>query len=146
MSNDLSIDRTFRATPEVVFDAYLAMHGDERPDWIADSRLDLRPGGRWTVSFRPPGVEAFQEERTFTEADVPRRLAYAMRSIFAGAPGFETTVELTFDEEGVGTQASLVQRGFPTPEARDDFAGGWPGVFDELERFVDRRRSLRNSL
>jgi hypothetical protein len=42
-------------------------------------------------------------------------------------------VEITFVKQGDGTRLSLVQKGFPSADVRDDFAGGWPGVFDALQ-------------
>jgi hypothetical protein len=41
-------------------------------------------------------------------------------------------VELTFDPDGAGTRLVLTQRGFPDAATRDDFAGGWSGVWDML--------------
>jgi Activator of Hsp90 ATPase homolog 1-like protein len=41
-------------------------------------------------------------------------------------------VELTFAPEGAGTRLVLTQRGFPDAATRDDFAGGWGGVWDGL--------------
>jgi uncharacterized protein YndB with AHSA1/START domain len=43
-----------------------------------------------------------------------------------------TEVELTFAPEGDGTRLVLTQRGFPDAATRDDFAGGWSGVWDGL--------------
>ena len=45
---------------------------------------------------------------------------------------FSTEVELTFAPEGTGTRLVLNQRGFPDAATRDDFAGGWSGVWDGL--------------
>ena len=38
----------------------------------------------------------------------------------------------TFAPEGAGTRLVLTQRGFPDAATRDDFAGGWSGVWDML--------------
>src|SRR5690348_11387512 len=58
--------------------------------------------------------------------------AYSMTAFFGGQPGFSTEVELTFAPEGTGTRLILTQRGFPDAATRDDFAGGWSGVWDGL--------------
>ena len=47
-----------------------------------------------------------------------------------------TTVEVVIEAVPDGHRVSLVQQGFPTMEARDDFAGAWPDVLDELARRV----------
>ena len=42
---DLTMERTYPAPPRAVYDAFVGMYGENRPDWIVESRLDLRPGG-----------------------------------------------------------------------------------------------------
>jgi uncharacterized protein YndB with AHSA1/START domain len=129
---DLTMERTYPAPPRAVYDAFLGLYGENRPDWIVESRLDLRPGGSWRVVFHPPGLEAFTEERVVSAVEPPHRLAYSMTALFGGQPGFSTEVELTFAPEGTGTRLVLTQRGFPDAATRDDFAGGWSGVWDGL--------------
>jgi hypothetical protein len=62
------------------------------------------------VVFHPPGLEAFTEDRVLSAVEV----------------------EQTFAPEGTGTRLILTQRGFPDAATRDDFAGGWSGVWDGL--------------
>ena len=132
MSNDLIMERKFAAPPRVVYDAFLGMYGENRPDWIVESGLDLRPGGTWRVVFHPPGLEAFTEHRVLSAVEPPHRLAYSMTALFPRQPAFSTEVELTFAPEGAGTRLVLTQRGFPDATTRDDFADGWGGVWDML--------------
>jgi uncharacterized protein YndB with AHSA1/START domain len=132
MSNDLIMERTYPAPPRAVYDAFLGMYGENRQDWIVESRLDLRPGGTWRVVFHPPGLEAFAENRVLSAVEPPHRLAYSMTALFPRQPGFSTEVELTFAPEGAGTRLVLTQRGFPDAATRDEFAGGWSGVWDML--------------
>ena len=129
---DLTMERTYPAPPRAVYDAFLGMYGENRQDWIVESRLDLRPGGTWRVVFHPPGLEAFTEDRVLSAVEPPHRLAYSMTALFPRQPGFSTEVELTFAPEGAGTRLVLTQRGFPDAATRDDFAGGWSGVWDLL--------------
>jgi uncharacterized protein YndB with AHSA1/START domain len=58
---DLTMERTYPPPPRAVYDAFVGMYGENRPDWIVESRLELRPGGSWRVVFHPPGLEAFTE-------------------------------------------------------------------------------------
>ncbi|MGH3379916.1 MAG: SRPBCC family protein [Sciscionella sp.] len=132
MSNDLIMERMFAVPPRAVYDAFLGMYGENRQDWIVESRLDLRPGGTWRVVFHPPGLEAFTEDRVLSAVEPPHRLAYSMTAIFPRQPRFSTEVELTFAPEGAGTRLVLTQRSFPDAATRDDFAGGWSGVWDML--------------
>jgi hypothetical protein len=48
-------------------------------------------------------------------------------------------MEVTFEEEDGGTRLTIVQRGFPTAELRDDFSGGWASILDGLGRVVSAR-------
>jgi uncharacterized protein YndB with AHSA1/START domain len=136
----LGAERIIDAPPEAIFDAFIALYDSERPDWVTGSRLDLRPGGRWSVAFQVPDGPAFREERVITAVERPHRLAYDMTAVYADAPGFSTTVEVTIDAVPDGQRLRLVQQGFPTVQARDVFAGAWPGVLGEVARRVTSPR------
>ena len=132
----LSVDRVIAATPEAIFDGFIAMYDSQRPDWVTDSQLDLREGGRWSVAFQVPDGPAFREERVLTAVERPYRIAYDMRAVYDGAPGFATAVEVTIENAPAGQRIRLAQRGFPTAQSRDEFAGAWPDVLAELDRRV----------
>jgi uncharacterized protein YndB with AHSA1/START domain len=136
----LRVERVIDAPAEVIFDAFIALYDSQRPDWVTDSQLDLRPGGRWSVAFQVPNGPAFREERVITAVQRPHRLAYDMTAVYSDAPSFSTTVEVTIEAVPDGHRVRLVQQGFPTMEARDDFAGAWPDVLGELARRVSSRQ------
>lgn len=128
----LSVERVIDAGPEAIFDAFIAMYDSQRPAWVTSSQLDLRPGGRWTVGFQVPDGPAFREERVITALERPGRLAYDVRAIYPGAPGFSTSVEVTVAPASGGQRIRLAQRGFPTASARDEYASAWRDVLGEL--------------
>jgi uncharacterized protein YndB with AHSA1/START domain len=132
--------RIIDAPPEAIFDAFIALYDSQRPDWVTGSQLDLRPGGRWSVTFQVPNGPAFREERVITAVERPHRLAYDMTAVYSDAPSFSTTVEVTIEAVPHGHRVRLVQQGFPTTKTRDDFAGAWPDVLGELARRVSSRR------
>lgn len=135
VGHDLSVERVIDASPEAIFDAFIALYDSRRPDWVTDSRLDLRPGGRWSVAFQVPDGPAFREERVITALERPRRLAYDMTAVYEDADGFDTAVEITIEAlRGGGHRLRLVQQGFPMAGTRDDFAAAWPDVLGELAR------------
>jgi uncharacterized protein YndB with AHSA1/START domain len=136
----LSVERVIDAPPEVIFDAFIAMYDSERPVWVTSSRLDLRPGGSWSVGFQVPDGPAFREERVITAVERPRRLAYEMTALYEGAPGFGTSVEVTVDAVPDGQRIRLVQQGFPAAGTRDEFAAAWPQVLGELARRISAPR------
>jgi uncharacterized protein YndB with AHSA1/START domain len=58
MSHDLRLERVYDAAPEVVFDAFTDPDAQKElyadaPDWVVESEIDLRVGGRWTIVFGP---------------------------------------------------------------------------------------------
>ncbi|MGH3152868.1 MAG: SRPBCC family protein [Streptosporangiaceae bacterium] len=132
----LRVERVIGAAPEAIFDSFIALYDSQRPEWVTSSQLDLRPGGRWSVSFQVPNGPAFREERVITAVERPRRLAYDMAAIYEDAPGFSATVEVTIEAVPGGHRIRLVQSGFPSTDVRDDFAAAWPDVLAELARRV----------
>ena len=132
----LGVERVIGAPPEAIFDAFVALYDSERPAWVTDAQLDLRPGGRWSVAFQVPDGPAFREERVITAVERPYRLAYDTTAVYDDAPGFATAVEVTVEAAAGGHRIRLEQRGFPTVQARDDFAGAWPDVLAEVARRV----------
>jgi uncharacterized protein YndB with AHSA1/START domain len=136
-TSELRVERDYAASAQAVFDAYFAMHADQRPAWMVDSQLDLRVGDTWTVTFHPPRLERFQEIRVFSIVDPPRHVAYAMTVVSGGTPNFKTTVDISISDQGDRSRLTLVQRGFPTTGLRDEFAGAWPAVLENVQQYLD---------
>ena len=141
MSHDLRLERTYDAAPEVVFDAFTDPEAQQElyadaPDWIVEAACDLRVGGRWSIAFGPPGDTPARETNVFQVVERPRRLVYASTMAMPDGSNIDTTMEVTFEEEAGRTRLTIVQRGFPTPERRDEFAGGWSSILDRLLRVV----------
>jgi uncharacterized protein YndB with AHSA1/START domain len=128
----LLVERIIDAPAEAIFDAFVALYDSQRPPWVTGSRLDLRPGGRWSVEFQVPDGPAFREERVITALERPRRLAYDMTAVYQDAPGFSTSVDIMIEAVPDGHRLRLVQRGFPAADTRDVFASAWPDVLAEL--------------
>jgi uncharacterized protein YndB with AHSA1/START domain len=144
LSHDLRLERTYDAAPEVVFDAFTDPQAQQElyadaPDWIVQAECDLRVGGRWTITFGPAGSTPAREANVFRVVDRPRRLVYASTMTMPDGSSIDTGMEVTFQEEDGRTRLTIVQRGFPTPERRDEFAGGWAGILVRLLRVVVAR-------
>lgn len=144
MSHDLRLERVYDAPPEVVFDAFTDPDAQrelyaDAPDWIVESACDLRVGGRWTISFGPPGSPPARETNVFQVVDRPRRLVYASTMTLPDGSSLDTGMEVTFTDDHGSTRLTVLQRGFPTPEARDEFTGGWGSILDGLGRVVAER-------
>jgi uncharacterized protein YndB with AHSA1/START domain len=144
VTHDLRLERVYDAAPEVVFDAFTdpaaqpELYADA-PDWVVEAECDLRVGGRWTIAFGPPGATPARETNVFEVVDRPRRLAYRSTMTLPDGSIVDTSMEVTFEEADGGTRLTILQRGFPTPAERDEFAGGWPSILDGLGRVVAAR-------
>jgi uncharacterized protein YndB with AHSA1/START domain len=144
VSRDLRLERVYEAAPEVVFDAFTDPEAQKElyadaPDWIVEAECDLRVGGQWSIAFGPPGDTPAREANIFQVVDRPRRLVYLSTMTMPDGSSVATHLQVTFEEEGGRTRLTIVQRGFPTPELRDEFAGGWASILDGLGRVVSAR-------
>jgi uncharacterized protein YndB with AHSA1/START domain len=149
VSYDLKLERLFDAAPEVVFDAFTDPQAQKElyadaPDWIVEAECDLRVGGRWTIAFGPPGITPARETNVFQVVDRPRRLVYRSTMTMPDGSSVDTGMEVTFQEHDGRTRMTIVQSGFPTAEARDEFADGWPSILDGLGRAVAARVTDRS--
>ena len=149
MTYDLQLERLIDAPPEIVFDAFVdpdaqrELYDDPTdPNWSVESDLDLRVGGTWTIAFGPAGVETYRETNTFTEVDRPHRLIFDS-DLFMVDDGHtvRTRVTITLEERDGKTLLTLRQTGFERREDRDGIEGGWPSIFDALERVVAARQT-----
>lgn len=121
MTRTNQLERTYPTDPETIWELWTTAHGIESwwaPDGfeVTVDTLELRPGGRliYTMTATAPEQIAFmqnaglplstQSQKTFTEIDAPRRLAYD--SLVDFVPGvepyeFATIVDLEPDGDTV---------------------------------------------
>jgi uncharacterized protein YndB with AHSA1/START domain len=137
---DLSVEHHIDAAPDDAYDAFIALYDSDRPEWVTESDLDLRVGGRWHVRFHPAPNAPFREERTLTDVRRGVELGYHARiQDDDGHERFATQVLVTFDGEAGGTTVRLTQTGFEDEPTRDEFAANWPAVLEEVDRRVAGR-------
>jgi uncharacterized protein YndB with AHSA1/START domain len=129
--NVLRFDRRFDGPPPLVFALWT------RPElvsvWFAASHgfraevleMDPRPGGRWRLVTRKPGVTD-RPGGVYHEVIPDRRLVYSYG--FEGT-AFRSTVSVDLAPEGTATRMRFCQTGFPDVAARDEHAAGWPVVW-----------------
>ena len=132
---DLTVEQEVAASPEDCFDAFVALYDSDRPEWVTESDLDLRVGGRWHVRFDPAPNPPFREERTVTDVHRGVELGYHARiQDDDGHERFATQVMVTFEPSGPGSRVRLTQTGFEDEATRDEFEANWPGVLTEVAR------------
>jgi uncharacterized protein YndB with AHSA1/START domain len=138
----LRFARLLDAAPEEVFEAFTdpagqrEFYGQDQPGWIVESECDLRVGGVWTVVFGPSRSELYRHRHVFQAIDRPRCLVLSTTETRLDGSSFETEIEFTFEEQNDKTLMTMVHRGFPTVELRDEHKVGVPNAFDRLEQLV----------
>lgn len=139
----LELERVIAATPEAVFRAWTSPDAmkrwyQDRPDDVVNiEELDLRVGGSYRIEFGPQGEPPYVESGSYLEINPPHRLV--MRETLTTPDGIawsDTTVTLTLTEQDGKTLLRLKHEKFPSTEARNNAAGGWPGFIDRIATLV----------
>ena len=134
---EIHLTRTFRATPERVFDAWTDPAKLARwfgPDGFTTTthELDLRPGGSWRHTMRGPDGKEYPNHVVFVEVARGRRIVYDHVS----PPQFRTTV--TFEPDGPGTRMGF-RMVFSDPDAykvATEVHGAREGLKQTVERLA----------
>jgi uncharacterized protein YndB with AHSA1/START domain len=105
--------------------------------------MDLRVGGKWRLELRMPkphhGVSVVRHDGEILEIDPPRLLVYTWFANFHNDPKSRSIVRWDLTPTKSGTHVKLTHSGLASePEACKDYAGGWPGVLEELKAFAEK--------
>jgi uncharacterized protein YndB with AHSA1/START domain len=142
MSEDVTNSRVIDAPRETVFDAFTAPDGQEafysEPGWFVESECDLRVGGTWTVTFGPSRDEVFRHDHVFRVVDRPRRLIVDTIETRPDGTSLVLEMEFIFEARDGRTLMTMVQRGLPTAELRDEHRAGVPPALARLEHAIGR--------
>ncbi len=148
MSQDVRAARVINARPEVVFDAFTGQDGQEafygEPGWRVQSECDLRVGGLWTVTFVGPSRdERFRHEHVFRVIDRPSRLVLDTTESRPDGSIVEFEIEFIFEARGGKTLMTMIQRGLPPAELRDEHRAGVPDALARLEQAIEESSRAR---
>ena len=140
----LRVERTVQASPEAVFDAWTNPEVLRR--WWATERswatpvaeVDLREGGGYTLTMKPPAADPHTVRGTYRVIERPRRLVYTWAWEEAdGRLGPESTVTVEFIPDGARTRVVLVHEGLLSAESAGGHEHGWGGVLTSLQRLFN---------
>jgi uncharacterized protein YndB with AHSA1/START domain len=144
MSEDVRFTRVIDAAPEEVFDAFTGEDGQKafysEKGWIVESHCDLRVGGAWTVTFGPARDELFRHEHRFRVIDRPRCIFVDTTESRPDGARVEYQTEFIFKERDGKTLMTMIHRGLPTAELRDEHQAGVPDAFTRLEQAIQESR------
>jgi uncharacterized protein YndB with AHSA1/START domain len=146
----VTIERTLRAPPQRVFDAFLdpdLIRQWMNPPGLSVDRVSVDPrvGGRISVAHSLNGVSTGSFEGEFVKIAPPRELVY--RWAFLGTEPekgerFETLVTVTFRPlPGGKTRVTVVHSELEdlrarAPQIYTNVVAGWTGSFDKMERVL----------
>ena len=111
---------------------------------IESFSLEPRKGGRWTYNTKPTklninGVSKFQCDGEVLEYEPPRVLSYTWIANWHDRPAQRTVVRWELAASKGGTLVRVTHSGLThLPVARKDYSGGWPGVLQDLKKFVEK--------
>ncbi|MBF4621080.1 SRPBCC domain-containing protein [Clavibacter sp. VKM Ac-2542] len=143
MSEPIVITRTFAASRERVFDAWItpadfaAWFGTAAVDVPLDTlRMDVRVGGAWAAVMRLPDGNAIDWAGEYVELDRPSRIAMTMTDRPDQPAGEPLTVDIE-EVAGGATRMTMTQRaGEFSDEQREMTIQGWSAFFDVMEGLV----------
>lgn len=137
-TSELTITRSFRAPPSLVFKAWTQPEHLVR--WLGPEdfrahavELDVCEGGRWRACITGPDGDEHWMGGRYREISPPERLVFT----FAWeSTGFETVVTITLSASGDQTAMTFHQAPFTSIESRDSHNQGWSSSFDRLADFL----------
>ena len=136
--------RVFDAPADLVF--RLLTEPTELARWwgphgfsIPEIQIDLRVGGSYRFTMRPPEGDAFHLSGEFLEIQAPSALKFTFRWDEPAADDRETVVELSLDSLGERTKVTLTQEEFATDERLELHRGGWAESFEKLDALIKGR-------
>lgn len=105
--------------------------------------MDMRVGGRWYLEMRRAepyhGFSVIRHEGEILELDPPRLLVYTWTANFHKDPKGRSVVRWELTPTKLGTHVKVTHSGLASePDARKDYAGGWPGVLEDLKKFAEK--------
>jgi uncharacterized protein YndB with AHSA1/START domain len=106
--------------------------------------MDARPGGRYHYTTEKGtvvvnNVSEFECHGEILEYDPPRLLAYTWIANWHDDKSRRTVVRWELAAKSGGTQVKVTHSGLAQePTARKDYSGGWPGVVEQLKKFIEK--------
>ncbi len=110
---------------------------------IESFEMEPKAGGRWRYDTKQSGlnvnrVSKFHCDGEVLECDPPRVLRYTWIANWHDDKMRRTTVRRELTPEAGGTHLKVTHSGLAQEAtARRDYSGGWPGVVDQLKKFVE---------
>jgi uncharacterized protein YndB with AHSA1/START domain len=138
----LELSDTFDASQERIFSMLtepveLAKWWGPRGFTMPKAEVDLKVGGGYRLTMRPPDGDVFHLAGEFLEISPPSRLVYTFRWEEPTPDDRETIVALYVEAAGDGSRVSLSQGSFTTDERLALHRSGWMDAFGRLREVLE---------
>jgi len=106
--------------------------------------MDARPGGRYRYTTEKGtvvvnNVSEFECHGEILEYDPPRLLAYTWIANWHDDKTRRTVVRWDLAPKSGGTHVKVTHSDLAQePTARKEYSGGWPGVVEQLKKFIEK--------
>jgi uncharacterized protein YndB with AHSA1/START domain len=105
--------------------------------------MDLCVGGKWRLKMRPTqphhGCHEIIHDGEVLEVNPPWLLVHTWTANFHKDPHGRSIVRWELSPTKFGTHVKVTHSGLaPEPIARKDYAGGWPGVLQDIKTFLEK--------
>jgi uncharacterized protein YndB with AHSA1/START domain len=135
----LTVRRTIRATPELLFDAWtqpeqLMRWWGPRGVVCTAARVDLTVGGAYRIANTFPDGRTLWIHGEFEVIERPGRLVYTWQ---IDAQPERERVEVNFTACQDGTEVTVIHERIADPTARDRHQEGWFACLDGLRRHLE---------
>jgi uncharacterized protein YndB with AHSA1/START domain len=137
----LTLKRRLKASPAQVFSAWadpekiVRWFGPvEASSGSVRAEMDVRPGGRYRISFQTEDGEYHEVGGVYREVVPDTRLVFTWA--WHSTPDRESLVTVTVAKDGDGAILTLHHEQFFDDMARDGHKRGWTGTLDKLERYL----------
>ncbi len=142
----LRLSRRFKAPREAVFRAFtdpVALAKWFGPEGISvgNVKVDLRPGGAYSMAFNQADGEAHGLSGVYREISPPQRLVMTWVWDDGDMAGMETLVTIELAEVGAGagaeTELTLIHEKLPSQNSLDLHRQGWTSSFKCLDQVIE---------
>ncbi len=135
----LRLSRRFKAPREAVFRAFtdpvaLAKWFGPEGVSVGNVKVDLRPGGAYSMSFNQADGQSRGLSGVYREISPPERLVMTWVWDHDGLAGIETLVTLEFAAAGAETELTVIHEKLPSQNALDLHNQGWTSSFKCLDQ------------
>ena len=143
-TDSVRLERHFDVPPELVWQAWTDASwvrrwmGSDPKGTVLSAVLDVRPGGRFEVTFANGDGEEHTCFGIYREVAPSARLAFSWE--WRSEPNVESAVTVSLAPDASGTRMAFEHADLGGA-SQHDYAAGWQRTFDKLERALAGYRS-----